>query len=120
MSNPSGLWLIFNQFQTLLLLLITGAYIPKDIIDYLLGMEFTLFNFEFLGLNRIDFIDKGRNWSFEKQTEQNFEEIRLKSVHSFYNIYDSCDCYLYCNYSYPLSFPLPMCFEQDQSEFLLL
>jgi hypothetical protein len=34
MSNPTGIWMIIRQFQVLLLFIITGAYLPKNVVDF--------------------------------------------------------------------------------------
>ena len=42
MSSPVGIWSIVNQFQMLLLLLLTGAFIPETVRQFLSGMDFAL------------------------------------------------------------------------------
>ena len=47
-SSPQSIWLMVNQYQLYILLPLTGVYMPKDVINYLIGMEFTSFNLNFL------------------------------------------------------------------------
>lgn len=53
MSSPQAIWIMVNQFQLLMLLPLTDVYMPKEIKDYLAGMGFTNFNFDFLRLGSI-------------------------------------------------------------------
>ena len=47
LSPTTGVWLVMNQFQTLMLLIFTGAYIPFNVKHYLYGLTFTLLSFNF-------------------------------------------------------------------------
>ena len=53
MSSPQAVWMMVNQFQLLMLLPLTEAFLPEDIIDYFTGMSFTNFNFNFLKLEKL-------------------------------------------------------------------
>ena len=56
LSSPQGMWSWFNEFQ-LLMLLLTGAYFPQEIVKNLGGMHFTSFSLNFISsLNIFDFI----------------------------------------------------------------
>ena len=48
MASPVGIWSIINQFQMLMLLILTGAFIPTTVKEYLSGMNFVLLNFDFI------------------------------------------------------------------------
>ena len=48
LSTPTGLWITMNQFQLILLLLLTKSNIPKSIIDYLAGLKATTWSFNFI------------------------------------------------------------------------
>ena len=69
-SSPHTIWLMMNQYQLLILLPLTKAYIPIDVIKYILGMEFTLFNLNFMNFDGAfrydnllhDFSDKQTDW----------------------------------------------------------
>jgi hypothetical protein len=53
LSSPQSFYFIVNQLQLLMLLPLTGAFIPKDIIDFLVGMSFSNFNFDFISVDKI-------------------------------------------------------------------
>jgi hypothetical protein len=53
LSSPQSLYFIVNQLQLLMLLPLTGAFIPKDIIDFFVGMSFSNFNFDFIPVDKI-------------------------------------------------------------------
>ena len=48
LSTPTGLWITMNQFQLILLLLLTKSSIPKSIVDYLSGLKATTCSFNFI------------------------------------------------------------------------
>ena len=48
LSSPQGLWISLNQLQLILLLLLTGAYFPQKVIDYLESLKFALMSFTFI------------------------------------------------------------------------
>ena len=48
LSTPTGLWITMNQFQLILLLLLTKSSIPKSIVDYLTGLKATACSFNFI------------------------------------------------------------------------
>ena len=47
-SSPQAVWTMVNHFQLLLLMPMTGAYFPSEIIEYLTGMSISMFNFYFI------------------------------------------------------------------------
>ena len=49
-SFPETIWMIVNQFQLMMLIPLTGAFIPDDIVNYISGGSFTNFNFNFIPL----------------------------------------------------------------------
>ena len=55
-SSPVSMWFIINQFQMLMLLLLTRAYMPKRVRQYLTDMNAVLFNFNFIPVYRIPMI----------------------------------------------------------------
>ena len=46
-ASPQKLWVVLGQFQMFILLLLTSAYVPKNVADYLLGMDYAMFSFQF-------------------------------------------------------------------------
>ena len=53
LSSPQGLWISVNQLQLILLLLLTGAYFPKQVIDYLESLKFALMSFTFIKFEKL-------------------------------------------------------------------
>jgi cysteine-rich repeat protein len=49
-ASPQASLNMVNSIQLLLLLPLIGAYIPRNIIDFIRGMNFSLFDFDFLSL----------------------------------------------------------------------
>ena len=48
LSAPQGLWMTLNQFQLILLLLLTNSQIPTKVVDYLSGMKSTTWSFNII------------------------------------------------------------------------
>ena len=79
MASPIGMWSIVNQFQMLLLLLLTKAFIPDKIREYLLGMDFTLMNFNFIPLNEVPMISIPYDWIEYEQYDTNLQDIGVEN-----------------------------------------
>ena len=48
LSPPQGLWLSINHQQMTLLLLLTKAYFPQKVIEFLRGIKFVSMSFSFI------------------------------------------------------------------------
>ena len=48
MTSPSCIWVVLGKYQALALLLLTGAYFPKPVIDFMSGFSFAMFSFGFM------------------------------------------------------------------------
>ena len=48
LSTPQGIWITLNQFQLILLLLLTNSHIPIFIVDYLSGLKATTWSLNFI------------------------------------------------------------------------
>ena len=71
MSSPVGIWLIVGLFQMLMLLILTGAFIPKTLREFFSGMNFALLNFDFLPYIKIPYINEFYEWiKFEHNNEK--------------------------------------------------
>ena len=53
LASPQGAWSMINQFQVLMLMPLTNSYFPSDIIQYLTGMELSIFSFNFVSLSKL-------------------------------------------------------------------
>ena len=85
LTSPIGVWSIINLFQVLILLILSGAFIPLTVKQYLLGMDFVLFNFDFIPVNKIPFIDALYEWMNFKQQNQNLRDIEVEYGSTFIN-----------------------------------
>ena len=87
MSSPIGIFSMINQFQLLLLLLWTGAYISDEVSSFIKGMSFTMLNFSFLKLENISFLKQPLNYLSFPQDNISLDNIGLKTGNTFINIY---------------------------------
>ena len=46
-SSPNGIWIIFNQFQLILLIPIVGVNLPVDVLQSIVGFKFASFSLSF-------------------------------------------------------------------------
>ena len=58
LSSPQGLWITMNQFQLILLLLLTKSNIPNSIVSYLSGLKATTCSFNFIPFKNIPGLNK--------------------------------------------------------------
>ena len=61
-SSPLAIWLVVNQFQLYLLLLLTNVSLPVDVREYIKGNSFFMFSMSFLPFKDSS-IYKGKNFS---------------------------------------------------------
>ena len=86
MSSPVGVFAMINQFQLLLLILISGVYLSDGVKVTITGMGFSMCNFDFLKLENINIIGDIFNYLSFDQTNQSLNEIGIKSGNAFINI----------------------------------
>ena len=77
MSSPVGIWSIINQFQMLMLLLLTGAFIPLTVRHYLSGMDFVSLNFDFIPFIEVPLISDLYLWMKFEQHNDDLKDIGL-------------------------------------------
>lgn len=58
LSSPQGSWSMVNQFQIMMLMPLTGAFFPSDVILFLTGMDFSYINLGFIPIPEIPGIDE--------------------------------------------------------------
>jgi hypothetical protein len=86
MSSPQTMFSIINQFQMFILLPMIGAYMPPKVIQVLLGMNFSIFSFSFIPLEKIPLISDLINFIDYDQNDEYFDSIGLTSGSAFLNI----------------------------------
>ena len=57
-STPQSLWSMVNQFQFYLLIPLVGAQVPDAVIEFLEGLDFVFFNFDFIEIPPIPYYSK--------------------------------------------------------------
>ena len=86
-SSLASIWLMINQLQMFFLLLLTGSYFPKDIIDIIIGSKIFQFPFDFIPFKDIN-ISKYILDPFQNdQTNKMMDKIGVKSISTIVNLY---------------------------------
>lgn len=86
LTSPQSLWLIIGQFQLLMLLLISEAFIPRDIADYIMGMDYTMFSFGFINVKDWQLISNPIKHLSYPQSSYSLYFIGLESGSGLVNI----------------------------------
>lgn len=74
-----------NQFQLILLLLLTNAYIPKGVINYLVGLKATTCSFNFIPFKDIPGLNSAVGWMDSKIIQDELDYFGIFSGSSFVN-----------------------------------
>ena len=85
MSSIAVLWSIFSQFRLLIFLILSDAYLPQSVIDYISGMKLFSFNFSFLSFQTLPVIKVPLQLLDFTQNSVELETIGLNSGSSFVN-----------------------------------
>ena len=81
MSSPQSAFSIINQFQLLILLPLIGTYLPDDIVLFLSGMDFTLFSFSFIPIDKLlSFADSNPESSYLEQIGLKYKSSLLNNI----------------------------------------
>ena len=86
-SSFSSVWSMINQIQLFFLLLLTGGFIPQDVVTVITGMKIALFQFDFVQL-------QGNNigLSIEKlDFPVNDSKLKLIEIESASTLYNTVD-----------------------------
>ena len=78
MSSLVGVWSMINHFQMLLLLLITGAFIPRIVRQYLIGMNFVLNICGFVPSHKVPLIANLFSWMKFEQYNEDLHDIGVE------------------------------------------
>ena len=85
LSSPTAVWSIINQLQLLILLLLTGAYIPDKVYNFLIGMEMLTLNLSFIPISDLPILSKFYDWMNFEQENAIYRDIGVKSGSSSLN-----------------------------------
>jgi hypothetical protein len=84
-SSSQGAFSTINQYQLYILLPMIGAYMPNEIINYLLGNKLVLFSFSFISINDFSIIRDVVETLEVEQTNEYMNRIGLESGSSVVN-----------------------------------
>ena len=79
-GSPQSLWAMINQFQFFMLYPMIGAYVPDNIVNFLQGVDFCLFNFNFIPIPKSGAYDSFISFFDWEQTNSYMSTIGLESV----------------------------------------
>ena len=85
LSSPVGIWLILHLFQILILLILTRAYIPEAVKQYLLGMNFNFANLSFIQFKDVPFVSEFYSWMEFDQLNDDLKYLEVSSGSTFIN-----------------------------------
>ena len=85
LSSIAVVWTIFSQFRLLIFLILTDAYLPQSVIDYITGMKFFSFNFSFLSFQTISVVKKPLQLIEFDKSNSMLESIGLNSGSTLVN-----------------------------------
>ena len=86
MSSPTAVWSMVNQLQLFLLLILTRAYLPESVVQFIVNNEMFAFSLDFLSLADKMYIDKFEYLNYE-QSNDRLESIGIESGSAFINNY---------------------------------
>ena len=84
-SSPTSLWAIVDQLQMVILLLLIDDYTPEDINEYLGGVGFVMFNFNFIPVTDIPYVDIPTDWMTFGDPFDKVEKLGFNSISTFVN-----------------------------------
>lgn len=84
-SKLSVIWAALNQLQIMVLILLVENFLPTDLQSYIQGVEFALFDFEFIPIKKIDFLTVPINWVDFEQPNPNLSLIGVESRSTLVN-----------------------------------
>jgi len=79
MSSPNSLFSLFNQFQLMILLPMIPKYFPGKLTDFILGMDFALFSFDFIPYDWIPFLNVIKEWISYPQSDEYYNTLGMNS-----------------------------------------
>ena len=83
MSSPIGIFSMINQFQLLLLLLVTGTFVSIGVFNMITGMKITMLNLNFINLEYFSIFKSIYGYLSIDQSNDNLSKIGI--VHSTFD-----------------------------------
>ncbi|CAI2364228.1 unnamed protein product [Moneuplotes crassus] len=94
-SSPSALWMLLNQLQLIITILLIDSFTPKDVDYYLEGTDFSLMNFDFLSTEKIPGIKSVADWMDAAQPFRKLELIGYETRSALINNLSFCAIMLF-------------------------
>jgi hypothetical protein len=106
-NSTYAIWTLVNQLQIITLLMLVDSFTPEDFIDYLEGISFVSFNFDFIPFKDVPYL----NWLTEELDveldDRKLNVSRIQSRSSFVNLFSIMIMFLTAFAMHVLLFLLP-------------
>ena len=84
-SSIASVWAIIGQMQLIFFLILTRAYIPKDIIDFITSSNYILSLFNFIPINQAKGALSWFVWIEYSQPDDLLDKIGIESGSTYIN-----------------------------------
>ena len=87
LSSPHRFFMIIKMFQLILLTLLTNAYIPNSIIEFMSGIDLFACSFSFIPFQKIYGLDRLVDWIDSDLKFNRLKHFDIESGSLFINIF---------------------------------
>jgi hypothetical protein len=84
-AAPALMWGILNGLQLLVILPLTNAFLPDSILEFIYGIEFATFSFDFVPINTSPVYKQIDEWLHFDQEEDVISSMGIESTSSIVN-----------------------------------
>ncbi|CAI2364780.1 unnamed protein product [Moneuplotes crassus] len=93
-NPPTSLWSLLQQLQMILLVMIIDEYTPADINEFLEGVSFALFNFDFLPAGDAPLFETPLDWLDFGEPSEKIQTLGIESISTLVNNFSFLFTYL--------------------------
>lgn len=86
-TSVLSLWAMINQLQLYMLLFVTGAFIPSDILEFIAGNELMIFTLDYSPMNKFYLREQLSKLIGYDQDMEIFGEVGITSGSSIVNLF---------------------------------
>ena len=86
-SSTGMIWQMIRQLQLIRFFLLFGAYLPKDIKDYISNMSLYMINFDFISLDPLPNLELPIKYSSYDKNKDELAELRINSEENVQNYF---------------------------------
>ena len=86
-TSMSSIWTMLNYLQLLVLLLLTRAFMPKDVVNFILNTSISMFVFNLTPFQNTSYFNLTEKWFDDDQSDKLLYKIGLTSGSSLINNY---------------------------------